>query len=55
MKKAIIIGATSGIGKGLARLLVDHRYKVGLTGRRTEVLEELKQENRITFSSKLSI
>jgi predicted dinucleotide-binding enzyme len=45
MKKAIIIGATSGIGKGLAKLLADNNYKVGLTGRRTELLNELKNEN----------
>jgi hypothetical protein len=30
MKKAIIIGATSGIGKGLAKLLADNNYKNGL-------------------------
>jgi hypothetical protein len=30
MKKAIIIGATSGIGKGLAKLLADNNYKIGL-------------------------
>jgi len=45
MKKAIIIGATSGIGKGLAKLLADNNYKVGITGRRTELLNELKNEN----------
>jgi short-subunit dehydrogenase len=45
MKKAIIIGATSGIGKGLAQILVDNNYKVGITGRRTELLEELKSQN----------
>lgn len=45
MKKAIIIGATSGIGKGLAKLLVHNNYKVGITGRRTELLEELKSQN----------
>jgi short-subunit dehydrogenase len=44
MKKAVIIGATSGIGKGLARLLVDNNYKVGLTGRRKELLNELKND-----------
>src|SRR5688572_3872257 len=42
MKKAIIVGATSGIGKELAKLLVKNGYKVGITGRRTELLEELK-------------
>lgn len=45
MKKAIIIGATSGIGKELARLLVDNNYHVGITGRRIKLLEDLKKEN----------
>lgn len=45
MKKAIIIGATSGIGKRLAEILVQNHYKVGITGRRTELLNELKVQN----------
>jgi short-subunit dehydrogenase len=45
MKKAIIIGATSGIGNELARLLVADGFSVGITGRRTELLERLKLEN----------
>ncbi len=44
MKKAIVIGATSGIGKGIARVLTDNGFKVGITGRRTELLNELKNE-----------
>jgi short-subunit dehydrogenase len=32
-------------GKGLAKLLVDNGFKVGITGRRTELLENLKSEN----------
>jgi short-subunit dehydrogenase len=52
MKKAIIIGATSGIGKGLARLLVNNNYEVGITGRRAELLEELKAENPISYFTK---
>jgi short-subunit dehydrogenase len=39
---AIVIGATSGIGKGLAELLAEHGYVVGITGRRMELLEELR-------------
>jgi len=45
MKKAIIIGATSGIGKELARLLVKNNYQVGITGRRKRLLQDLKKEN----------
>ena len=45
MKKVIIIGATSGIGNGLAKILIDNNYKVGITGRRTELLQKLKSEN----------
>lgn len=52
MKKAIIIGATSGIGKGLAKLLTDNGYIVGITGRRTELLSTLKQLNPDSFISK---
>jgi short-subunit dehydrogenase len=40
MKKAIVIGATSGLGKELAKILVDNDYKVGITGRRPELLTE---------------
>ena len=49
MKKAIIIGATSGIGKELANLLVNNNYKVGITGRRKELLEEVKATNPEKF------
>ncbi|MCD9856766.1 SDR family NAD(P)-dependent oxidoreductase [Epilithonimonas sp. JDS] len=49
MQKAIIIGATSGLGKGLARRLADEDYNVGITGRRTELLDELRSENPNLF------
>jgi NADP-dependent 3-hydroxy acid dehydrogenase YdfG len=49
MKKAIVIGATSGIGKGIARLLTENKYKVGITERRTELLNELKRENENSY------
>ena len=52
MKKAIVIGATSGIGKELSKLLVNNNYKVGLTGRRTELLNELKNENQNSYCIK---
>jgi short-subunit dehydrogenase len=52
MQKAIIIGATSGIGKGLAQLLVENGYKVGIAGRRTGLLEALKSENPASYVMK---
>lgn len=45
MKKAIVIGASSGIGKAIAEILVKNNYKVGITGRRKEVLLETKSQN----------
>lgn len=42
MNKAIIIGATSGIGKELAKILVQNGYIVGITGRRKSELEKLQ-------------
>ncbi len=44
MKKAIVIGASSGIGKELARVLSQNGYAVGLTGRRVELLTALQNE-----------
>ena len=44
MKKAIIIGASSGIGKELAITLSKNGYEVGLMARRTMLLEVLKNE-----------
>lgn len=45
MKKVIIIGATSGIGRELAKIYSSSGYKVGITGRRENLLLELKSEN----------
>jgi short-subunit dehydrogenase len=44
MKKVIIIGATSGIGKELALCYLRAGHKVGITGRRNELLQQLQQQ-----------
>ncbi len=44
-KNAIVFGATSGIGKELAKLLVDDGYRVAITGRREDKLKEIKAIN----------
>ncbi|MDP2865410.1 MAG: SDR family NAD(P)-dependent oxidoreductase [Elusimicrobiota bacterium] len=45
MKKAIIIGATSGIGKELAKVLSENNYAVGIVGRRAELFTEFQKRN----------
>ena len=42
MKRAIVIGASSGIGHEVARLLIMQGRTVGVAARRTEKLEDLK-------------
>ncbi len=44
MKRAIVIGASSGIGREIAAGLVRRGWKVGIAARRTELLESLAQE-----------
>ncbi len=49
MKKAIVVGATSGIGKELAIILANHNYKVGITGRRNQLLLTLQASKPENF------
>ena len=44
MKRIIIIGATSGIGREVAKLYIARGWQVGVAGRRTDELENLRQE-----------
>ncbi len=41
-KKAIIVGASSGMGKELAKILSSNGYIVGLAARGTDLLAELQ-------------
>lgn len=43
IKRAIIVGATSGMGRQVAKLLA-HDYEIGLVGRRTKLLQSLQTE-----------
>lgn len=45
MKRAIIIGASSGIGNEVAKILIAEGWSVGVAARREERLLELKQIN----------
>ncbi len=44
MRRIIIVGATSGIGRALAERYARMNCLVGITGRRTELLEEIKDK-----------
>ncbi|MBQ8520945.1 MAG: SDR family NAD(P)-dependent oxidoreductase [Bacteroides sp.] len=44
MKRVIIIGATSGIGREVAKLYIAQGWQVGISGRRAEELEALRKE-----------
>ena len=67
-KKAIVIGATSGIGMHVALLLAKEGWEVGIAGRRADRLEEVKrldkeqqassshpQEGRIACSKQIDV
>ena len=43
-KKIIIIGATSGIGREVAKLYIAQGWQVGIAGRRAEELESIRKE-----------
>ena len=45
MKNAIIIGASSGIGKGISLELLKNSYKIAISARREEKLNEIKNNN----------
>ena len=44
MQQVIIIGASSGIGMQLAKLMAKDGVEIGLAGRRTELLDQLAKE-----------
>lgn len=54
-KKAIVMGATSGIGMEVASLLAQRGWQVGIAGRRVERLEEVKRNTNQIISKKTKV
>ncbi|MCK5028237.1 MAG: SDR family NAD(P)-dependent oxidoreductase [Bacteroidales bacterium] len=52
---ALITGATSGIGRATALTLSKNKFDIIITGRRTELLEDLKKEINDSSSEKVYI
>lgn len=44
MKKAIVMGASSGMGYDVAKLLLEDGWQVGVAARRMDMLEQLKEQ-----------
>ena len=44
MKRIIIIGATSGIGKAVAQGFIERGWRVGVAGRRQELLKQFEAD-----------
>lgn len=53
MKRAIVMGATSGIGREVAVLLARRGWKVGVAGRRADRLDELVRQEENIIAGKM--
>lgn len=54
MEKIILVtGATSGFGKAIAEKFAENKFNVIITGRRTELLQSLKEELQIKYGVKV--
>ena len=51
----VITGASSGIGRALALELARHGWALGLTARRTPLLEQLREEIHTTINRELKV
>ena len=54
-KKAIVMGATSGIGMEVAKLLAAKGWQVGIAGRRIERLQALISQSGITSYQQIDV
>jgi short-subunit dehydrogenase len=55
MKRAVIIGASTGIGRQLARILHAEGWTLGLIARRVELLEQLQTELELEGEARIFV
>ncbi|MCL2290223.1 MAG: SDR family NAD(P)-dependent oxidoreductase [Bacteroidetes bacterium] len=53
--KIIIIGGTSGLGRGTAEILANQGHQVGITGRRNDLLEEIASQFSNIKTAKMDV
>jgi 3-hydroxy acid dehydrogenase/malonic semialdehyde reductase len=51
LKTTLITGATSGFGKAIAKLFGQHHYRIIITGRRKDRLEELTENLKLQYKA----
>lgn len=49
-KRIIIVGATSGLGRGLAECYISKGCQVGIVGRRSEILAEMAEGRQNVYN-----
>lgn len=54
-KRIIIVGATSGLGRGLAERYISEGYDVGIVARRREILEEMADGNMHVWTQEADV
>lgn len=55
MKKVIIVGATSGLGRGIAETYISRGWQVGIAGRRTALLKEVADHHQNVLYETLDV
>jgi NADP-dependent 3-hydroxy acid dehydrogenase YdfG len=54
LKKVLITGATSGIGKATAHVFAENNYELIITGRRTEKLKSIAKDLKEKYNAELT-
>jgi 3-hydroxy acid dehydrogenase/malonic semialdehyde reductase len=53
LKTILITGATSGFGKAIAKIFAQHHFRIIITGRRKDRLEEVSENLKLQFKAEV--